>query len=61
LAGPGIEFEKNENFGVIKTGVEYSIEIPKNWEIGFGIEYDWKLRGYSSWLAGIGISKIFSR
>jgi hypothetical protein len=61
LAGPGIEFEKNENFRVIKTGVEYSIEIPKKWEIGFGIEYDRKLRGYSSWLAGIGISKIFSR
>lgn len=61
LGGPGIEFEKNENFRVIKTGVEYSIEIPKKWEIGFGIEYDRKLRGYSSWLAGIGISKIFSR
>ncbi|MGE5108858.1 MAG: hypothetical protein ACM3H8_15045 [Sphingobacteriales bacterium] len=59
FTGPGIEFGKNENFTVIKTGVEYEIELPKTREIGFGLDYDFKLKGYNSWLIGIGISKIF--
>lgn len=57
FAGPGIEFEKNENFKVIKTGIEYGVELPQSFEVGFGFEFDAKINGYSSWLAGIGISK----
>ncbi|MDX2046860.1 MAG: hypothetical protein SFU87_08740 [Chitinophagaceae bacterium] len=59
FAGPGKEFEKNESFHVIKTGIEYGITILKTWEIGFGFEYDIKLKGYSTWQAGIGFSKNF--
>lgn len=59
FAGPGREFEKNESFNVIKTGIEYGIELPGTWEIGFGVEYDVKINGYNSVLVGIGISKIF--
>ena len=59
FAGPGREFEKNESFNVIKTGIEYGIELPKTWEIGFGLDYDIKINGYNTWLIGIGISKNF--
>lgn len=59
FAGPGKEFEKNENFSVVKTGVEYGVELPKNFEVGFGLEYDTKINGYNSWLVGISISKNF--
>ena len=59
LAGPGKEFEKNKNFNVVKTGIEYGVELKKEWEVSFGFEYDKKFKGYSSWLMGIGISKIF--
>lgn len=58
-AGPGREFEKNESFNVIKTGVEYGIELPKTWEIGFSADYDIKINGYDAWLIGIGVSKNF--
>lgn len=57
FTGPGREFEKNESFNVVKTGIEYGIELPKTWEIGFGLEYDVKINGYNSLLVGIGISK----
>lgn len=57
FAGPGKEFEKNENFTVVKTGIEYGVELPKGFEVGFGLEYDTKIKGYDSWLVGIGISK----
>ncbi len=61
FAGPGKEFEKSENFFLVKTGIEYGVELPKEWEIGFGVDYDIKINGYNSWLIGIGISKIFTR
>jgi hypothetical protein len=61
FAGPGREFEKNESFNVVKTGIEYGIELPKTWEVGFGAEYDVKINGYNSFLIGIGISKNFIR
>lgn len=59
FAGQGREFEKNESFNVIKTGIEYGVELQEKWEIGFGVDYDFKIKGYNSWLVGIGISKIF--
>jgi hypothetical protein len=62
FAGPGIEFEKTENFNVVKLGIEYGVELSKSYEVGFGFEYDAKINGYSTWLVGIGISKnIFPR
>lgn len=68
FAGPGREFvfknsfgEKNESFNVIKTGIEYGVELPKTWEVGFGFEYDVKINGYNTWLIGIGVSKNFLR
>lgn len=59
FGGPGKEFEKNENFNVIKTGLEYGVALPGSFEVSFGLEYDTKIKGYDSWLAGIGISKNF--
>jgi hypothetical protein len=61
FAGPGREFEKNESFSVIKTGVEYGVELPKTWEVSFGVEYDIKINGYNTFLIGIGIAKNFLR
>jgi hypothetical protein len=59
FTGPGEEFEKHENFTVIKTGVEYGVPLPKNFEVGFGVEYDIKIKGDDSWLVGVGVSKSF--
>ena len=59
LGGYGVEVEKNENFQLIRIGVEYGIEIPKNWELGFIFENDFKINGYYTMLLGIGFTKKF--
>ena len=59
LGGYGVEMEKNENFQLIRIGAEYGIELPKNWELGFTFEYDFKINGYYTLLLGIGFTKKF--
>jgi hypothetical protein len=57
LAGEGKEFEPSENFNVISLGLEFGIDIPKEWEINFNFLYDIRLEAYQSFLFGIGFSK----
>ncbi len=58
VAGGGREFEKNESFNMMCVGVEYGIELPKNWELSFNFIYDNKFKAYNSWLFGVGFSKL---
>lgn len=57
LGGYGVEIEKNENFQLLKLGVEYGIELPKNWELGFTLENDYKINSYYTMLLGLGFTK----
>lgn len=59
LAGYGMEFEKHENLKIIRAGLEYGIELPKNWELAFLLEFDYKINTYWSIVPGIGFSKRF--
>ena len=59
FAGYGVEMEKHENFQLVRIGAEYGIELPKKWELGFSLEFDYKLEAYNSLLFGIGFSKLF--
>lgn len=59
LGGYGVELEKNENIALFRFGIEYGIELKDNWELGFGLEYDHKFSAYSSFMFGVGFSKIF--
>lgn len=59
IGGGGREFEKHEDFNVLTMGAEYSIELPRHWELSFNLVYDSKLYAYDSWLFGIGFSKFF--
>ena len=55
--GLGGEFAKEENFFLIRFGVEYSLELPKEWELISNFVYDIKWSAYDSFSIGIGISK----
>ncbi len=58
--GAGMEFEKDENFGLARIGAEYGIEIPKfNMEVLLGFDYDIIFDAYNSINLGIGIAKRF--
>jgi hypothetical protein len=59
MAGYGVEVEKHENFQMIRTGVEYGIELPRCWELGLSLEFDYKIKTYSSLMFGIGFSRPF--
>jgi hypothetical protein len=58
MAGYGIEIEKHDNIQMIRTGVEYGIELPKHWELGFSLEFDYKIKTYSSLMFGVTFSKF---
>ncbi len=58
--GGGIEIEKNENFGLIRAGVEYGIEIPeRRLEVVIGLNYDILIDAYNSFNVGIGLAKLW--
>lgn len=56
-AGPGWEFEKNENLYFWKLGTEYSIEISETFEIALNLAYENKQEIYDSWTLGIAFNK----
>ena len=58
--GGGVEIEKNENFGLIRAGVEYGIEIPeRRLEVIIGLNYDILIDAYNSFNIGIGLAKLW--
>lgn len=59
MLGAGVEFTKNENYFLNRAGIEYSVELPKNWELFGSLSYDIKWNAYDNWLLGIGIAKKF--
>lgn len=61
LGGYGIEVEKNESFQLIRIGVEYGVQLPKKWELGFTFENDYKINSYYTMLLGIGFTKKFMK
>ena len=61
MAGYGVEVEKHENFQMIRTGVEYGIALPKHWELGFSLEFDYKINTHSSLMFGVAFSKMLGR
>lgn len=61
MAGYGIEAEKHKSFQMIRAGIEYGIELPKHWELGFSLEFDYKIKTYSSLIFGVAFSKILGK
>ncbi len=57
--GPGIEFEKGENFGLMRFGVEYEVEIGDHWDLCPTIFYDTRFSQYNTWSLALGVAKRF--
>ena len=55
----GIEFEKNENLFVIRTGLEYEVEFGNHWDVAPTVFYDYRSNNFGTWSIGIGIGKRF--
>lgn len=59
VVGLGKEFAKEGNFTLTRFGYEYSFELPKKFELSFGVTYDKKWDAYDIWSFGIIVSKLF--
>ena len=59
LVGGGMEFSKNENFALVRIGVDIPIVERNNWEAFGTINYDVNIDAYDSFNFGIGISRWF--
>ena len=58
--GAGIEWEKNENFALLRMGIEYGVDLKNpNYNLFFMLNYDLLIEGYDSFNFGIGINKFF--
>jgi hypothetical protein len=59
ILGLGKEYAKEGEFTLTRLGYEYSFELPKKYELSFGITYDKKWEAYDIWTFGIIVSKLF--
>ena len=59
IAGGGMEFEKEENFAVLRLGIEPYLNISEKWDMIFNLTYDIKINGYDTWTIGVGIARLF--
>jgi len=59
FAGGGAEFAKEENFAMIRFGIEPSMEIRERLELLASLVYDIKIDGYDSFGLSFGIGSSF--
>lgn len=59
LAGPGIEFERNEDLELMRFGVEYEIEIFEHWDLAPNFFYDARFDAFDTWSVGLGVGRRF--
>jgi opacity protein-like surface antigen len=60
LGGGGVEFAKGEEtLGLVRLGLDYGIELPRDWEVSFSFVIDFKINAYNALVFGFGIGKKF--
>lgn len=59
--GTGAEFAKESHVFLIRTGVEYGVELPKEWEVFGSLCYDIKWDTYRTLAISMGITKRLKR
>ena len=59
LLGPGLELEPNEDFFLIRAGVEYEFELGHGWDLSPTFFYDTRQDAYDTWTIALGVGKRF--
>ena len=59
IIGGGIEYAPEETFGLIRIGLEPSVELSEKWEMVFSMVYDLKIDAYNNWTLGVGVARLF--
>ncbi len=62
LLGPGMELAPEENFGLMRLGVEFSTPLANhNWEFLATAQYDFRFDAYDTFMLGFGIARLFGQ
>lgn len=59
MAGPGVEFEENENFSIFRLGIEYEFEMANHWDFSPEFVYDFKNANINSYTFAFSVGKKF--
>lgn len=59
VLGSGIEIEKNKNLFIVRTSLEYEIELAKHWDVSPSLTYDYRSDHFGTWSLGIGFGRRF--
>ena len=59
FGGPGIELEPEENFFVVRFGLEYGFEFGDDWDVFPTFFYDIRQDAYDTFSLGLGLGKRF--
>lgn len=59
IVGPGIEFEKHENFSIFRMGIGYEFEFGNEWDFSPELIYDLKNEQINSLTIAFGVGKRF--
>ncbi|MEM9339579.1 MAG: hypothetical protein AAGA66_12670 [Bacteroidota bacterium] len=54
-AGPGIEFDANENFSLIRLGIEYEFLLNKHFDFAPAFFYDNRNNAFNTWTIAFGV------
>lgn len=55
--GPGVEFDQNEHYYLLRLGVEYEVELAHHWDIYPTFFFDNRTDGYTTFSIGLGVGK----
>jgi hypothetical protein len=58
FVGAGYEFETNQNFFATRLGTEYEVPIRNDWDVSFGLNWDYK-EIYNSFGFNVAFGKRF--
>ena len=56
--GGGVEMEIHQNLGVFRLGMEYTIDLKKNWALVPKLYWDWK-SNYNTWSFALNFARKF--
>jgi hypothetical protein len=57
--GPGVEYAAQESFALLRLGLDYGWEVRGDFEVNVICSYDYKIRGYQTFLIGLGVGKFW--
>jgi hypothetical protein len=59
VIGAGVELAKENNFALLRFGLDYGWEVGEHWEVAASYMFDFKIEAYNTGVLGVGIARKF--